>query len=88
MTPVRRIVAVTGEYQKEGQTRKRYATLGTVFKRDDGSTCAKIDSMPVGSDWNGWVNFYEIEDQPSSATPPVSSAPADPRGGGGDDIPV
>ena len=53
------MTAVTGEYQSGGQTKKRYQNIGAVFEREDGSMCAKIENIPVGPGWNGWINFFE-----------------------------
>jgi len=57
-------VVSLGEYTDgEGQTKKRYKNIGTVFTRDDGSQAMKLDTVPLGPDWNGWINFYEPQNQ-------------------------
>jgi hypothetical protein len=57
-------VVSLGEYTDgEGQTKKRYKNIGTVFTRDDGSQAMKLDTVPLGQDWNGWINFYEPQNQ-------------------------
>lgn len=53
------LAAVTGEYTSNGQTKKHYQNMGAVFRRDDGSLCMKVESVPVGPGWNGWVNMFE-----------------------------
>ncbi|MDE2469168.1 MAG: hypothetical protein KGL35_10625 [Bradyrhizobium sp.] len=42
---------------REGNEKTRFINMGALFTRDDGSLCAKIESIPVG--FTGWVNFYE-----------------------------
>ncbi len=42
---------------RDGEEKTRFVNMGAVFERDDGSLCAKIESLPVG--FTGWVNFYE-----------------------------
>lgn len=62
MKPYRRAVAVTGSYtDRHGNEKKRYANVGTLFQYDDGGFALKLDSVPVGDGWNGFISFYEIE---------------------------
>ena len=62
MKPYRRAVAVTGSYtDRQGNEKKRYTNVGTLFQYDDGGFALKLDSIPVGDGWNGFVSFYEIE---------------------------
>lgn len=63
MKPYKRAVCVTGTYQdRNGQEKKRYVNVGTLFQYDDGGFALKLDSIPVGQGWNGFVSFYDIED--------------------------
>lgn len=43
----------------QGATKARYLNIGKLFKRDDGSISLKLDSLPVGAGWEGWINFSE-----------------------------
>lgn len=61
MTPYKRAVAVTGTYEVRGETKKRYTNVGTLFKYDDGGFSLKLDSVPVGDGWNGFISFFDIE---------------------------
>ena len=63
MKPYKRAVAVTGTYEVRGETKKRYTNVGTLFQYDDGGFSLKLDSVPVGDGWNGFINFYDIEDK-------------------------
>ncbi len=48
---------VTGEYQNaQGETKKSYMTIGTLFIYDNGGMSLKLDALPVG---NPNINFYE-----------------------------
>lgn len=63
MKPYKRAVCVTGTYQdRSGQEKKRYVSVGTLFQYDDGGFSLKLDSIPVGQGWNGFINFYDLED--------------------------
>lgn len=63
MTPYKRAVAVTGTYESGGETKKRYAQVGTLFKYEDGNLSLKIESIPVGGEWNGFVSFFDLDDK-------------------------
>lgn len=68
MKPYRRAVATTGTYTgRDGQEKKRYQNVGTLFQYDDGGFALKLDAVPVGEGWNGFISFYEIEDKRSDA---------------------
>jgi len=79
MKRIKKLVATTGEYTAaDGSTKKRYVQVGSVFAGDDGRTSIKIDSVPVGSDWNGWLSVYPLDEQqqaPSQAAPAESEIP-------------
>jgi hypothetical protein len=74
MTPYKRAVAVTGTYEVRGETKKRYTNVGTLFKYDDGGFSLKLDSVPVGDGWNGFISFYDIENKRDGASKPAASA--------------
>lgn len=62
MTPHKRAVATVGSYtDNQGNEKKRYVNVGTLFQYDDGGFALKLDSIPVGGDWNGFVSFYDID---------------------------
>ena len=67
MKPYKRAVAVTGSYtDSNGDEKKRYTNIGTLFQYDDGGLSLKLDSIPVGDSWNGFVSFYDIEEKRDS----------------------
>lgn len=50
----------TGEYQdKNGETKKRWMNVGVVFENDNGQLSLKLETIPVGPGWSGWINFFE-----------------------------
>lgn len=63
MRQVMKLVATVGKYTDTlGNEKNRYLTIGKVFERPDGTRCHKIDSLPVGSEWSGWVSEYPLDD--------------------------
>lgn len=82
MKAIRKLVATTGEYQKDGETKKRYQRLGTMFKDDEGRISIKLDVVPVGPEWSGWVALYEMYDNGGNSQPrqqqAAPSQPAEP----------
>jgi hypothetical protein len=61
MQKIKKLVAVTGKYMKDGVEKNQYVTCGGMFKRDDGSFSIKMDSIPLG-DWNGWLGVYDLDE--------------------------
>lgn len=62
MKAIRKLVATVGEYKKDGETKKRYQRMGTMFKDDEGRISIKLDCVPVGPEWSGWVSLYEMDE--------------------------
>lgn len=53
-------VATVGTYKDaSGQERKRYANVGTVFENEDGRLSLKLDTVPVGPGWSGYIQFFD-----------------------------
>lgn len=84
-------VATVGTYQKDGKEKKRYLTVGAVFKHDDGGMSMKLEALPVSKDWSGWLSFYEPKafgDSGNASTPRArESAPAASESQDDSDIP-
>jgi len=77
MRKIKYLVVITGTYtNKDGQEKKRYQTIGSLFE-DGENLKIKLDTIPlVDGGWTGWANCYELE------------APAQkPRKSGFDDLP-
>jgi hypothetical protein len=63
-------VATVGEYtDREGNKKKQYRNVGTVFRNDDGSMSMKLDCLPISKDWSGFISFYEPKDRTVDSTP-------------------
>jgi len=65
MKKFKNIVVITGTYKtREGQEKKRYQTIGSVFLDDNENLKIKIDSIPiVDGGWAGWANCYDLEEK-------------------------
>lgn len=93
------VVASNGEYSSNGEKKKRYIKIGKAFTDDSGRISIKLDSIPVGPEWSGWISLYEPrhEDQPQrqQQLPPgrrvspgmPSAPPVTPDNHDDDDIP-
>ena len=76
MKQFKKVVATNGKYtDASGNEKNRYITVGRAFLRDDKSVTIKIDSMPVGGEWNGWLNLYDLDEDRQQA-PAAAPAPA------------
>ena len=65
MKKFKNIVVITGTYKtREGQEKKRYQTIGSVFLDDNDNLKIKMDSIPiVDGSWSGWANCYDLEEK-------------------------
>jgi len=64
MKRIKKAVATTGKYtDRNGSEKNRYVNVGSMFKREDGSVCLKLDSVPVGPGFEGWINFYDLDEE-------------------------
>ena len=81
MKQFKKVVASNGKYtDSQGQEKNRYITVGRAFLRDDKSVCIKLDSMPVGPEFSGWLNLYDLDEErqaPAAAPAPTSSVDSD-----------
>lgn len=47
------LIAVVGEYTNaQGENKKRFAKIGSLFDKGNNNISGKIDNIPVG--WDGW----------------------------------
>ena len=54
------LVFSTGEYEKDGETKKRWSKAGAVFRDSEtGSISIKFETMPIGIDWSGWMRVFK-----------------------------
>ena len=65
MKKIKNISVITGIYKnRDGQEKKRYQNLGSVFVDDNDNLKIKIDSTPImDGGWNGWANCYDLEEK-------------------------
>lgn len=82
-------VATIGKYtDRNGDEKKRYLTVGAVFENDEGHLSMKLEAVPVGTEWSGWLSFYIPKER--EASPPKEDAKANayqPQPGFDDGIP-
>ena len=77
MNKTHNVTAVLGEYKNaQGEIKKRYAKVGALFSRDDGSMAIKMDTVPVGDEWNGWLNLYPDDYKKETAQAPQGYQPS------------
>jgi hypothetical protein len=64
MTPFKKAVVKTGTYtDRDGNEKARYLNVGVLFKYEDGGLALKLEAMPVGDGWNGFVSFFDMDDK-------------------------
>lgn len=57
-------VVATIDYESGGEKRKRYVRCGMAMDGDKGMRI-KLDSVPIGEGWSGWLSLYEQKDKDS-----------------------
>jgi len=76
MKQFKKVVATVGKYtDANGNEKNRYITVGRAFIRDDKSVSIKLDSVPLGPEFSGWLNLYDL-DEDRQAAPAPAPAPA------------
>ena len=80
MTILKRLVVTTGTYQKDGETKKRYKTIGHIHSGQHGEYITLAADVNLAAfprkegDDRGMVSLYDEEDKqerrPSKQAPP------------------
>ena len=53
------VTATVGSYtNREGDEKKRYVNVGKAFTDDYGRISIKLETIPVGPEWSGWLSLY------------------------------
>ena len=74
MKKFKKVVATVGKYtDANGQEKNRYVTVGSAFIRDDKSVSIKVDAMPVGPEFSGWLNLYDLDEDRKPAPAPAAA---------------
>ena len=64
-------MARTGSYtDRDGNEKSRWTKCGVVFESSNGLSL-KLESVPVGNDWNGFFSLFE----PKPRTQPAPASP-------------
>lgn len=67
-----KLLATTGKYKgADGTEKKRYLQVGVLFTGDDGRMSIKLDAVPVGPEWSGYLSVFPMDDD----RPPQREAP-------------
>ena len=54
---VQNIVVSESYTNKQGEEKKKYINIGTIFTYDDGGQSIKMDTIPLG--WDGKAAIYD-----------------------------
>ena len=84
------VLARTGTYTNAGgEEKSRWMKSGVVFENEKGYLSLKLEGIPVGPDWSGWVSLFAAAmlfvysvpsvPNPSAPTLPVFSHSLAPR---------
>lgn len=67
MARMRKIMNAVAYLPAEGDDKSRYLRIGGLFEDTEesaqqGRLSLKIDTVPVGNRWKGWINFYPCDE--------------------------
>ena len=79
------VVATVGKYTKDGEEKKKYANVGKAFTDEQGRISIKMETVPIGPDWSGWLSLYPAKDRDERPQAPARNHQSD--AGDSDDIP-
>lgn len=65
MKPTHNLVFSEKYENKDGEEKRRYTTVGKLFRREDGSVTIKLETLPISPQFNGWLSVYKIEPRDS-----------------------
>ena len=54
-----------GTYEVEGVEKTRWLTIGGLIADGD-KLKIKLDAIPVGAEWVGWIQAFKVEDKPQA----------------------
>ena len=65
MSKVYDVVAGVGRYQdRNGNEKTRWVRCGAIFRNaESGRLSLKLESVPVGNEWEGWFSLMEPRDE-------------------------
>ena len=62
MKPIKKLMVANGEYTDRQTGEKKTSWLqGGVLMEGDGKFKVKLDAVPVGKDFEGWIQCFDIE---------------------------
>ena len=58
------------DYEKDGVTKKLWHKVGKLFLYENEKISIKLDSLPVGNEWNGSLIAFEQKKEDREDQPP------------------
>lgn len=59
----------TGEYEKDGEKRKRWAKAAAAFKDEEsGRVSFKFEAFPA-AEWSGWMSLFPAKNKDNNQAP-------------------
>jgi hypothetical protein len=75
------VTATVGEYTAaNGAVKKRYVNVGSLFTGEDGRMSIKLESVPVGQEWSGWLSIFPVKDKDDRESQRRQDPPANRHG--------
>jgi hypothetical protein len=76
MKRIKKLSVPNGTYQKDGQEKTSWLNIGYILS-DGQKTKIKLDSMPVGAEFDGWVQVFDLDEERAPAAAPAAAPKAD-----------
>lgn len=59
----KKIMDIVSSREVAGREKKAWQKHGILVVGDDGRMSIKLESLPVGDGWNGWLSVFEQRDR-------------------------
>lgn len=71
----KKIMDIVSGREVQGREKKVWQKHGILIVGDDGRVSIKLESIPVGDGWNGWLSVFEQKERETGGA--MSTGPDD-----------
>ena len=69
------VMHASGKYMKDGVEKTRWLRCGAVIQKDNGGFALKLECIPVGAEFDGWLQLFSPQGQQQQSAPAAPPPP-------------